>query len=243
VRTLVIFDVDGTLTDSNEVDAVCYLAALSETLGLHLDSPDWSRFQDCSDAGIAADLFQQQHGRSVRDEEMAVFQEAFLDRLQRTLATRPCAEIAGAQRLLAHLRKGSLRPDDAEPRVAVCIATGAWKRSAELKLAAAGIDVSGLALASCDDARNRCGIVRAAVARAQDLTGTEAFDACVSVGDGVWDVETAATLGLGFIGVGRGERAARLREHGARLVLEDLRDAHAFVDAVATLTGAPRAGR
>jgi phosphoglycolate phosphatase-like HAD superfamily hydrolase len=226
-RTLVVFDVDGTLTDSVEVDAECYIAALGEALGLHLDSTDWSRFADCSDAGIAADLFAVARGRRIEPDELTAFHDCFVERLQRALVRTPCAEIAGAAELLRQLH--------ADARFELCIATGGWERSARMKLAAAGIDVAGVALASSNDARNRGDIVREAVRRAIRLSAGEAFSTCVSVGDGAWDAKTAAALGIPFIGVARRAPGARLRDLGATLVVEDLRDGDAFVAAIAGL--------
>jgi hypothetical protein len=66
----------------------------------------------------------------------------------------------------------------------------------------------------------------------QSATTNGAFDAYFAVGDGVWDVETAAALGIPFIGVARGEQAARLRERGAEVVLDDLSDAAGFLRAI-----------
>ena len=226
-RTLIVFDVDGTLTDSTEVDADCYRAALGEALGLHLDSTDWSRFADCSDAGIAAELFAALRSREVGEDELRAFHDCFVERLQRELVRRPCSEIAGAGELLRRLH--------ADARFEICIATGGWQRSARLKLAAAGIDAAGVALASCDDARGRADIVRAAVRRARLLSAGEAFVTCVSVGDAAWDAATAAELGIPFIGIARGTEDSRLRELGATLVFEDLSDADAFIAAVASL--------
>jgi len=227
-RTLIVFDVDGTLTDSLRVDADCYVAALEEALGLHLDSSDWSRFADCSDAGIAADLFAAARGRDIRDDELVSFCGCFLARLERALAASPCAETPGAGALLGRVRS--------TPELAACIATGGWERSARRKLAVAGIEVSGLAFASCNDARNRRDIVRAAVHRARALAGDEEPSAYVSVGDGPWDVVTARQLGMAFIGVARGEQAALLHELGAAVVIEDFTDGEAFLAAVASVT-------
>jgi phosphoglycolate phosphatase-like HAD superfamily hydrolase len=156
------------------------------------------------------------------------FAVAFLARLERALTANPCAETPGAGALLERVRS--------TPEVVACIATGGWERSARRKLAAAGIDVSGLAFASCNDARNRRDIVRTATRRACALAGGEEPSAYVSVGDGVWDVVTARQLGMAFIGVARGEQAVRLRDLGAAVVIEDFTDTDAFLAAVTSVT-------
>ena len=93
---------------------------------------------------------------------------------------------------------------------ATVVATGAWRRSAMLKLAAAEIDIAGLVFASADDAVDRGEIVRKAMVQ---LAG--GVDRAIFVGDGLWDVATASRLGLGILGIGSGEWAAELRGAGA----------------------------
>jgi phosphoglycolate phosphatase-like HAD superfamily hydrolase len=63
----------------------------------------------------------------------------------------------------------------------------------------------------------------------------------VSIGDGVWDIETAATLGLPFIGIARGLRRDRLRAAGASVVFADYLDVDAFIQELDT-AGVPRVG-
>jgi phosphoglycolate phosphatase-like HAD superfamily hydrolase len=94
-----------------------------------------------------------------------------------------------------------------------------------LKLAAAEIDIAGLVFASADDAVDRGEIVRKAMVQ---LAGS--VDRAIFVGDGLWDVATASRLGLGFLGIGSGERAAALRGAGAGSVLADFLDTPAVVE-------------
>jgi phosphoglycolate phosphatase-like HAD superfamily hydrolase len=50
-----------------------------------------------------------------------------------------------------------------------------------------------------------------------------------SAGSGVWDARTARNLGLPFVGIGSGARAARLAAEGARHVVEDFTDLDRFL--------------
>jgi len=50
---LVLFDVDGTLTLTNEVDNRCYLCALGEALGGAGFDTDWTKYPHVTDSGIA----------------------------------------------------------------------------------------------------------------------------------------------------------------------------------------------
>jgi phosphoglycolate phosphatase-like HAD superfamily hydrolase len=100
-----------------------------------------------------------------------------------------------------------------------------------MKLRAAGIDVNDDVLACADDAAARTDIVRLAIDRAQRHYETT-FGRIVVLGDAPWDVRAAIELELPFIGIGKGERADRLRHHGALAVLPDYDDFNAFRDAL-----------
>ena len=128
---------------------------------------------------------------------------------------QPAFEVPGACALLRALRE--------DARFELAIATGAWRRSAMLKLAAAEIDIAGVASASADVDRGE--IVRKAMVR---LAG--GVDRAIFAGDGLWDVATASTLGLGFLGIGSGDRAAALKGAGAGSVLADFLDTPAVVE-------------
>jgi beta-phosphoglucomutase-like phosphatase (HAD superfamily) len=58
---LIMFDIDGTLTATNDVDTECYARAMSEHLGVSVDS-EWSRYRHVTDSGIAGELLER-HGR------------------------------------------------------------------------------------------------------------------------------------------------------------------------------------
>ena len=81
-------------------------------------------------------------------------------------------------------------------------------------------------LATSDDAVSRAEILCKAVTRARILNGSD-FDRTVAVGDAVWDVKTAAGLGLPFVGVCADAYSSGLQESGARTVLADYRDLEA----------------
>lgn len=116
---------------------------------------------------------------------------------------------------------------------AAVIATGSWSRSAALKIAACDLNVS-VPLFSCDEHLSRADIVRAAIRGAKQTFSQTEFERTVLVGDGIWDLTTARELGYPFVGIGGGDRARVLREHGASHVFEDYRDLPAVVSALLT---------
>lgn len=218
---LIVFDIDGTLTHTNEVDEECYVRAFEEEHGFTGIDTDWSLYPSCTDAAIALELFARHRGGEPAAGEMDRVRRRFFGLLEAALARAPhqFAEIPGAAEALRRLRRA--------PGFRVALATGGWDASARLKLRAAGLDIDGLPLATSDDSPLREEIVRRAIALAEAEAGP--FESIVSIGDGLWDLQVARALGLGFLGVASGERAERLRRAGAGLVIESFLDLDRFI--------------
>jgi len=212
---IVIFDIDGTLTATSAVDEQCFVKALHEVWGVRDVEPDWSLYPHCTDRGIAGHVFRQAFGRRVKAAEVAALRERFVSLLQQALgADATCFRpTPGADGALAALGIEGCP---------VGIATGGFRRSARLKLAAAGLDVRGIPIASSEDGLARESIVRRAVSRVEAAWDGDARGEVVSLGDGVWDVRTARNLGVPFVGIGTGRVAERLRAAGAVTVWRDL---------------------
>ncbi|MEJ7809545.1 MAG: HAD family hydrolase [Gemmatimonadaceae bacterium] len=230
---LAVFDIDGTLTATNAVDDECFLRAAGEVLGLEPAGLDWSAAPHVTDVGIAGWLCERHHGRALTRGELARMTERFVSHLRGALAAEPArfAPVAGAVGVLDDLRDAGWM---------TALATGGWGASARLKLEAAHIvavlaapvAAGDIAFASSDDASTREEILRLALARAAERNGGASFGRVVSVGDGVWDVRTAAAVEWPFVGIARGAGAERLRAAGAGTVLPDLADRSALLHAL-----------
>jgi phosphoglycolate phosphatase-like HAD superfamily hydrolase len=209
LRTLVIFDVDGTLIHSG-LESDCYVAALSEHLGVDTISADWASYRHASDPGIAIETYERLTGREPTIDELRAFHNRFVAHLKAAIAlgNGGIPEIPGASMILHRLRQ-----DD---RFLVAIATGAWREPIHIKLSAAKVDISGLPMASADDAIERATIFALAANRVP-----EPFGKVILIGDGIWDAITARKLGFAFLGIGAGSQATRLRSEGALHVVED----------------------
>lgn len=214
---LIIFDVDGTLCDTHEVDASCYAAAIEHVTGRSLSTVDWSNYPEATNAAIAQD-FLREGGETMIELRERQIREEFVRRLEDTGRANPelFRPIDGALDMIADLRRKNY---------SIAIATGCWCESAHTKLRLAGFDVNGIPFASSSDARRRADIITLAAARAGCVVSNSIY-----VGDGVWDVKAARELGMPFIGIGT--KHELLREHGAHRVLISFRDKKAFFDAL-----------
>ncbi len=221
---LVIFDIDGTLTQTSRVDEICFTRAFADTHGLEVLADHWIGCPHVSDSGLMRHLFQHYFGRDPRDHESGAIKQRLVDLLeeQHLMDRSYFAEIPRAAETFNRLVESR--------RWSKAIATGCWQPSAEMKLRAASINYQGVPGGFAEDGVARESIVGAAISRSRNHYRRENFDRIVSVGDGVWDVRTAARLGLAFVGVASGARAEMLREAGAKHVIPDFEEADRFFE-------------
>ncbi|GJD21067.1 hypothetical protein RIVM261_060230 [Rivularia sp. IAM M-261] len=191
---LVILDIDGTLTKTNDVDTECFVQAFNDVFGITQINTDWSTYGHTTDSGITLQIFHEQFDRAPSQEELSMLQDCFVELLNQRYSTNSdmFAEIPGASVIL---HKISLLLD-----WKIALATGGWRLSALMKLQAAGLDVTKFPIATADDSYSREVIVTTAIERAKQAYNQQEFEKIVCVGDGIWDVLTAIQLQLPFVG-------------------------------------------
>jgi phosphoglycolate phosphatase-like HAD superfamily hydrolase len=215
---LVVFDLDGTLTETNAVDADCFVLAFEQALQITQLNNNWNDYDYVTDQGILVQIFTERFGRHPAIEEHERVVTRFIDLLGIRYASDKSgfAEVPGATRLIHRLR--------GEADWAIAIATGAWRRSAEFKIGRTHLPVTDVPSAFAEDGPARETVVRTAIDRALVRYRQSGFERIISVGDALWDVKTARNLGLPFLGIARGARAALLRDNGASHVIGDYLD-------------------
>ncbi len=208
-----MFDLDGTLVDSNAIDSQCYLQALVDVFGFDLNKIDrnWGNYPHITDAGILHTLCQTELGRDPTLGELYAYQQRFLELLIIAVSQKPLQSIAGASEILESL--------NADPHYAIAIATGAWKQTALFKLQQVGLDRIFIPMACSDDARARVDIMHCAYDRTLEFYRRSQFQTVTYIGDGVWDGIASKQLNYHFIGIGTGERVVDLFAVGAKCVL------------------------
>ncbi len=214
---LLIFDVDGTLTATNRVDGEAFSSAVRAVLPISADL-NWSQFTEFTAAAILRELWAT-HSTEEYSAVEADVQRHLFAHLETRVASDPEAfvPIGGAQDIFAKVRHAGWTP---------AIATGGWRRSAEFKLATAGIATRGVPFATSSEHDRRTDIIRSAVRLA--AAGAEP-QRIVYVGDGAWDVRASRELGIGFVGRAGPYRAQRLLDLGASVVVPDFTDADALI--------------
>lgn len=183
-----IFDLDGTLVDSNGFDGALYSEAVREVIGNVEIDESWQSYRHVTDAGVLGQIIEE-HRLPHAAELAPRVREAFGAKVQRHLEQGGrCECIPGAKAAIEALQIAGC---------AVGIATGGWGHTARMKLAHAGVPFANLVLTSSDDCFDRVEIMRACLSR---LGGTP--ERAVYVGDGPWDLEASRRAGWRFIGVG-----------------------------------------
>jgi phosphoglycolate phosphatase-like HAD superfamily hydrolase len=223
---LVIFDIDGTLTQTMKVDKECFVRSLAEVCGFSDVDGDWSRYKHATDSGIFREIHETRTGRLPSPDETSRFREHFVALLAQVSSEAAFAAVTGAPLLLSRLAQSE------EYRVA--LATGAWRDSARLKMASAGLCYDDHPAASSDDAFDRESIIRLSMQRATERYGGPG--STVYVGDGVWDARACRGVGIPFIGIGTGSRATRLSAEGAVCVFPDFGDTELFLSRAYEIT-------
>jgi phosphoglycolate phosphatase-like HAD superfamily hydrolase len=226
---LAIFDLDGTLVQSYGPDGECFVAAFHDVFGIADVDTDWARYDHATDPGITAQIIHERQGREPSAGELDRLQSAFRVRLAEAASRDGAyAPLPGAAGLLAALR--------ARADWAMALATGGWREAALFKIGRSGLGLGDLPAAFAEDGPSRQSIVGAAIARARVHAGVDDFARIVCIGDGVWDLRTAASLGLPCVGVGTGGRAERLAAAGASHVVPDFTDLEAILNALEDAT-------
>lgn len=225
---LLLFDIDGTLTDTSADDRRFLAEALADPGGVKEPLPEFEHFAEVTAPAITRELMRRALGRRAREGEVYRVREAMTHRWQQAVrggevTVRP---VAGAAGILQEAR--------AREGFFVAIVTGAWGPPALIKLQAARLPVDGLVLVSADDSESRRGILETAAIVAAADRGVPGFAHIVVVGDGIWDARAARAAGAGFVGVEpAGPLAARLLGEGAAAVIPDFTEPARFWAAVA----------
>jgi len=220
---LVMFDIDGTLTETMKVDEECFVRSFMDVFGFGQIDTDWSHYRHTTDSGILREVYISRTGRIPSAQNESRFRQHFIQLLTAASSQSPFPSVAGAAQLLSRLSCSSAHR--------VSLATGSWRDSARLKMTSAGMCFDSYPSASADDALDRESIVKLSMQRAAERYEEE-FANIVYVGDGVWDARACRELGIPFIGIASGEREMQLASEGAVRVFQDFSKSDLFLESL-----------
>jgi len=191
---LAIFDIDGTLTKTNEIDHLCFIQTTQELISKDFKTFEATTFTHFTDSCIIVELYERYLNRQPNKEEIKQFQERYFGLLKHYLTQEPqyFQAIDGATSILETLRNNGW---------AIALATGCWKDSAYIKLKGGGIDIQDTPIGTASDAVTRQDVMKTALERAKQYYGVNHFAHLVYIGDGLWDRHSCATLKMPFVGV------------------------------------------
>lgn len=222
---LVMFDMDGTLTDAFAIEENCYVRAIQDALGIPDVRIDWHSYPHTSSTYCLDTVMQQARGRLPTPDEARAVQARVIEIMDETTRrhgrrTREVPGAAAAVRELLRLGYG------------VAIASGDWEATARHKLASGGIPFENLPAAYSDVAYARTDIMRAALARAAAHYRCASFERIVYIGDAAWDVQACRELGWPLVVVSQSADATRFLSLGVSHIIPHYLEITGFLTAI-----------
>lgn len=227
VSRVFLFDIDLTMIRTNGAGSAAMELTVREMLGVR-DAFAGMRFAGRTDRAILREAL----ARCGRlddgfDRFCTEFEARYLDHLRRELRARHGVVLPGVPELLDAVA--------ALPGARLGLATGNFRRAAEVKLRHFGLWERFLDGGFAEDGEERADLVAAAVARVG--AGAPHPTTVYVIGDSIHDVQAAKAHGLVAVGVCTGEcSAAELRAAGADVVFADLAATDAVLNRLLQLT-------
>lgn len=189
---LVIFDLDGTLTQTFYGSDNSFLKALSRFIEVDKDYPYWNECKHLTDEAVFQHMFLKITSNVPTENDRSNMQDQFLVELMHKYKHTPgfFDEIPGAKRFIQSLKS--------TPNTLVAVATGGWERVARFKLELAGIDHKELELIGSDSHLDKPSFTKALIDR---ISVNHELTRITYIGDSLYDYETSQQLGINFIGI------------------------------------------
>lgn len=222
-KTLLLFDIDGTLIRGGGCGERALRLAVRDTFGVD-DALHDIEIAGRTDTRIARQLLQK-YGREVTEEGIAAILESYLRHLPALLRESPGQVLPGVEALLSLLR----------PRADVVLAllTGNVVRGAQHKLTHYGLWDYFPFGAFADDHHERDHLGPFALTRARDRGHQVELSRTFVIGDTPHDISCARAIGVTAVAVATGVfTAENLAPHAPDILLEDLGDIPATLRAL-----------
>lgn len=222
---LIIFDIDGTLTDTKAVDDKCFINAFQKTFQLDIQDQIWANLKNVTDWGITEEIINQRLNRNPTEAEYKSMHDSHVGNLkaERMKDVSQFEAVMGANQFIKQLMKTE--------SYKVGVATGAWEKSATTKLEVIELDTTKIPFSNSDYHKTREGITLHAIEQAKEIYQQD-FKDIIYFGDGEWDYKTCKNLGIKFIGIDITNNG-KLRKLGADIVFPNFSDVSAILKSLA----------
>ena len=219
----VIFDIDGTLTNTKRVEDKCFKKAFKETFNINIDRQKWEDINYVTDWGITEEIIQREMNRLPSPLEYLRMISNFMTNLsmERAYDETQFLEVAGAKSFFDHL--------NLIDEIQVGIATGSWEQSALFKLDLINLDVSGVSFSNSSFHKSREAITLDVVSQLRIKSGNP--ERIIYFGDGEWDFQSCKNLEIEFVGIDV-ENDGKLRKIGAPFVFADYLNIKEILDKI-----------
>lgn len=215
-KTVVFFDIDGTLLDSSGAGRAAFIETLHRVF-CWTDSIDYIQFSGATDLDVLARIFRRNR-HTLKQEDIDRFFDELPRALERAVMEHEVEALPGVKQVLYNLgaSKGHL----------VGLITGNIETCARIKLRSAGIDHDFVLGAYGHEHADRNEIARFGLRRAEQFLGVgEGISRVFLVGDSPADVEAAHSIGAVAVGVATGHPGIdELASAGADILLTDMSD-------------------
>ncbi len=221
-KTLLLFDIDGTLMLVDDATREAMNKAFSDIFGI--DNPQQNvPFGGRTDLGIFKDVALALLGRPIKGGELERIAERYLELLPRELDRRPFRIMPGVTQLLPLL---NTRKD-----IILGLETGNMEAAAYMKLKRCGFEKYFSLGGFGSDSENRADLVRIGIERARNLNHGSLLDENIFlIGDSPHDISAGKKAGIKTIAVCTGNVDKNvLQAESPTCILTDLSDIPAFV--------------
>ncbi len=188
-KRLIVFDIDDTLTKSEDQHQTAYVNTMRH-FGIHDIDQNWKYYLHHTDSYILKENYERNKPDLFDLSFISDFEKEMTSRIQDLPST---SEIIGAAEIVRFFLN--------ETSYGVCFATGSLLKPAYVKLEQAGIPFIPELVVGSNQFYSREEIVKNAIDKAKDFYKVDIFEHIISVGDGIWDLKTAKNLGIHFIGI------------------------------------------
>lgn len=190
MEKLIIFDIDDTITASISQHLEAFVHAM-QTIGVKNIDQNWKDYKHHTDSHILQQNFNKNKNEIFDFSIIPSFETIMTNKF---LNLEPSREVKGALMMLNKIIDSN--------EYAIAFATGSLLQPALIKLRQANIPFTESLVVGANYIFERESIVNSAIEHAKKHYNKSHFQQIISVGDGIWDYNTAQNLGLDFIGVG-----------------------------------------